>query len=136
MKKIIKLECPNCKSSLSATEKREYMFCEYCGAKIILENENEHIIRNIDEAAIKRAETEQLIKLKELEMEEKQREENKKAINNKRNATIVCIIISIVCLIIASNSGDDEHWGYMVVLLMMAIVPSMWLGNTINDTKK
>lgn len=46
-------------------------FCKYCGAKVILDNKNEYIHRYIDDADVKRTETEQLVKLKELEIEGK-----------------------------------------------------------------
>ena len=109
---------------------------EYCGAKLVLDNENEHIYRHIDEAEIKRAETEQLIKLKELEISEKIREENKKTIKIMAIITLIGIFMGILCWIIASNSGDDEHWGYMITLFMMAGIPWMWIGKLMHDDNK
>lgn len=78
MKNLIKLKCTSCGANLSVEEKRDFLFCQYCGTKLIIDNENEFIYRHIDEADIKRAETEQLVKLKELEINEKRHEENKK----------------------------------------------------------
>ena len=42
----------------------------YCGAKVLISNENEYVFRQVDEAGIQKAETERLIKLKELELQE------------------------------------------------------------------
>ena len=75
MKKIIQLKCANCGADLKIEEKREVIYCQYCGTKMLLDDENEHTYRYIDEAEIKRAETEQMVKLKELELKEKRQEE-------------------------------------------------------------
>lgn len=136
MEKLIKLKCANCGANLSIEEKREFLFCQYCGAKLILDNENEHIYRYIDEADVKRAETEQLIKLKELELAKKKHEENKKNVKIMGIITMVGILIGIICFIIASNSGDEEHWGYMVLILIMVCVSWMWIGKALHDEDK
>ena len=66
---FISVKCPECGSSLRIEENRNDFFCTYCGAKILMNNENEHIIRNIDEARMKEAETDRMIKLRQLELE-------------------------------------------------------------------
>ena len=78
MKKIIQLKCANCGADLKIEEKREVIYCQYCGTKMLLDDENEHTYRYIDEAEIKRAETEQMVKLKELELKEKRQERSRK----------------------------------------------------------
>ena len=67
MKKIASLKCPSCGAVLS-DENSDVMFCKFCGSKLIIDNDNEHIYKNINVADVKRAETEQLVKLKELKM--------------------------------------------------------------------
>lgn len=138
MKKLIKLKCTNCNANLSVEEKREFLFCEYCGTKLILDNENEHIYRHIDEAEVKRAETEQLIKLKELEIAEKRHEENKQKLKFKIIITFIGVLLGIIGVIIGSNSGNEDHWGYWVALTMMCFIPWMWIGQKIfeEDSKK
>lgn len=56
--KFITAKCPECGSSLQVEENRDMAFCSYCGAKVIIHNENEYITRNIDEAEIRKAEVE------------------------------------------------------------------------------
>lgn len=136
MKKVMQLKCTNCGANLTIEEKREFLFCQYCGAKLILDNENEHVYRHINEAELKRAETEQLIKLKELEMEEKRYEEDKKIVKIMAIITLIGVLIGIFCFIIASSSGNDEHWGYMLALVMMGGIPWMWIGKNIHDEDK
>lgn len=68
MKTIIELTCPKCMAQLSPEENREIMFCQYCGTKLLINDEQTHIYKHIDEAEIKKAENNKLIRLKELEM--------------------------------------------------------------------
>lgn len=65
------MKCPACNAELTPESGREFIFCSYCGTKVLITNDNEQIIRNIDEARIKEAETDRMVKLKQLEMVEK-----------------------------------------------------------------
>ncbi len=65
--------CPNCGAQISLDDSRDFGFCQYCGTKIILDDyRSTH--RVVDEARIHESETDKLIRLKELELEEKQRQ--------------------------------------------------------------
>lgn len=81
MIKMVSATCPSCSASLQFEEGRREGFCNYCGAKVIIDNENEHIYRHIDEAELRRAEAEYrraeaeaLLNLKKLEIEQKDKE--------------------------------------------------------------
>lgn len=60
---VNKIQCPNCGANLNVSEKRDVLFCEYCGSKLILTDENHykldvnytHTYREIDEARIAEA---------------------------------------------------------------------------------
>lgn len=65
------VKCPECDANLPIEEGRERVFCSYCGTPVIITNENEKVIRHIDEAKIKRAETDRMIQLEQLELEKK-----------------------------------------------------------------
>lgn len=39
-KKLIRLKCTSCNTDLSIEGKRDFLFCEYCGTKLIIDNEN------------------------------------------------------------------------------------------------
>ena len=70
--------CPNCKANLSIDDdNRDYAFCQYCGTKIMLDDYRS-TYRYVDEAELKHAETEQILKLKKLEIAEKNRERKNK----------------------------------------------------------
>ena len=79
--KLISVKCPDCGASLSIEEGRKQAFCSYCGAKVLIQNDNEHVFRTIDEAAVTKAEAEKEIRLKELETEKaNKKQENKTTI--------------------------------------------------------
>ena len=82
---ILSLKCPECNATLNIEGDRTYAFCTYCGTKILLNNENEKIYRHIDEAEIKQAETDRIIRLKQLEIAEKKRAEKKVEKKAQRN---------------------------------------------------
>ena len=41
---FVKLVCPNCGANLEVDSKLSQCFCQYCGVKILLHNENEHSV--------------------------------------------------------------------------------------------
>ena len=53
--KLLTLKCPSCGGHLSIEEDRDFIFCQYCGTKIIIDRDNEFTYRHIDEADVKRA---------------------------------------------------------------------------------
>ena len=55
--KLISVKCPDCGQTLSIEENRTQAFCTYCGAKVLISNENEYVFRQVDEAGIQKAET-------------------------------------------------------------------------------
>ncbi len=72
------VKCPECGASLPIEEGRTQVFCSYCGTKVIVTNDNEYIYRHIDEAGVKQAETDRMIRLRQLELEEAQAQQNAK----------------------------------------------------------
>ncbi|MCI7350724.1 MAG: zinc ribbon domain-containing protein, partial [Ruminococcus sp.] len=68
--KITSTTCPNCGANLPIEEGRNQMFCSYCGTSIAITNENEHIYRVVDEADVIHEETEQMVQLRRIELEE------------------------------------------------------------------
>ena len=50
--KLISVKCPDCGLTLSIEENRTQAFCTYCGAKVLISNENEHIFQQVDEAGM------------------------------------------------------------------------------------
>jgi DNA-directed RNA polymerase subunit RPC12/RpoP len=104
MKSVIELKCPRCGADLSVENDREILYCEYCGAKIVLTDENtftiNKTIRKIDDAEIARAETERIVQMHKIEMEKEQEKKKRKQIKYK--IVIACLLdvigIVMICL--------------------------------------
>lgn len=121
MKTLIRLNCPSCGASLEVKEDREFIFCQYCGTKILINDENKFTYRYIDDAEIKRAETDQYIRLKQLEMEEKKIIDNKKAIKTKIIISLILLTVGIVIIALGSLAGSasgDSNSGFYTVAMI------------------
>ena len=106
------ITCPQCGANINVDENREKGFCSYCGAPIIVSNENEHIYRHVDEAELLRAETEKIQLLNRIKREEEIRaEEAKKEADAKKMKKIkwyVCgglIGIGLLSFLIGALAG-------------------------------
>ena len=116
--KFISVKCPECGASLPIEEGREKMFCSYCGTPVIMTNENEHIIRHVDEAGVKRAETDRIVKLKQLEMDSQESDLRKKLIFVWLGASIILTILGIVGMMINSEG--------LSICLLLAMSVAIW----------
>lgn len=118
---FISVKCPDCGATLNIEDGREFAFCTYCGAKVILHNENEHIYRHIDEAGIKQAETERLVRMKQLELVEKKQADERKTRTLKVIISLTLATIGILMMVIGNAlghaSGDPNSSYHMVSLI-------------------
>ena len=120
--KLISVKCPDCGQTLSIEENRTQAFCTYCGAKVLISNENEYVFRQIDEADIKKAETERIIRMRELEIAEKNS-------SLRKVLTIIWLIVTLVLLVIAVilmlSPGNDDMpgWAGGFLFLVYACAP-------------
>ncbi len=108
---FISVKCPNCNANLSVEEGRSFAYCSYCGSKVMIHNENEHIYRNIDEAGIKQAETDRMVRMKELEMEEKMSSKGQISTYVAYGIALVFVIIGFMNF---SSSSMTGLWGIMI----------------------
>lgn len=92
--KLINLKCPECNAELKVNPDREFIYCEYCGTKILLDKE-EKITRTIDEAEIRKAEAEEKIKIKEIESDEK-----------KHKYLLIEMVVTIIFIIVFFVLGN------------------------------
>ena len=129
------VKCPDCGASLPIEEGREKIFCSFCGAQIQITNENEHIYRHIDEAELKQAETDHLIKLKQLEMDEKEYASEELRKNIKFKISIILGALGLVCMFIGYLLDDGSAF-LMVGMVSFIALMYMWLLGNNNDDKK
>jgi len=99
------IKCPDCGANISVEEGREKLFCSYCGSQIILTNENEHIIRHIDEAAIKQIEAERDLRIKEIELEERDENNNRKSLVIAYIVALAFEVIGVLICIVGHYEG-------------------------------
>ena len=126
---LIKADCPKCGATLTIEGNRLEAFCNYCGAKLLIHRDNEKIYHFIDEADIKRAETEEknaeterIIKLRQ--MEEENKEKGKDRIR-KIIAFGACLLILILGQMIASLAG---HSMLTTSMLLIGLFGAMFSG--------
>lgn len=119
MKSLMELKCPRCGAELEAEEDREVLFCQYCGAKIILTDENTFTINKtvhtIDDADIARAETYRMVQMHNIEKDKKQ---------FRRNIIIYCLkaIASVFLGLGAISSlSIDIKMSFMCIVLIVLI---------------
>ena len=122
---LISVKCPDCGQTLSIEENRTQAFCTYCGAKVLISNENEYVIRQVDEAGIKKAETERLIKLKELELQEQREIQTRKL---RRVLTVIWLIISVILLVIIISKIAGSSDGFTSGFLMLFYIGGPIIG--------
>ena len=127
---FISVRCPECGANLPIEEGRTQIFCSYCGAKVIVTNENEYIIRHIDEASIKQAETDRIIKLKQLEIVEKKRAANERA---KSIKIIISLILAVVGMIMLATGDALGHSISLLGFFPLLAVVYIWIFSSKKD---
>ncbi len=116
--KLNSVKCPECGASLPIEEGRTQVFCSYCGTKVIVTNENEYIYRHIDEAGVKQAETNRIVRMRELDLEE-QRTAQGNAL--KKVLTIIWLVLSLIVIaicIVKIAIQDDFTTGFLMLFYL------------------
>ena len=124
---LISVKCPECGAQLNIEEGREQAFCTYCGAKILLHNENEYIYRHIDEAGIKQAETDRIIRMKQMEYAERQRLSKEKKTAVKIVVSLALAVVGILMMVIGSTGGSDTGMLSLVGFFPLLGAAYIWL---------
>ncbi|MBE6734845.1 MAG: hypothetical protein E7563_05850 [Ruminococcaceae bacterium] len=104
--------CPNCGAAFDLNiDNIDFAFCPYCGTKFILDDyRSSH--RVIDEARIREAETNERIRLKELEIEE--RKQKMKLF--KIIVFVVFAMAGVLMIIIGSLLGNKQEDYYTIAI--------------------
>ncbi|MDO4479031.1 MAG: hypothetical protein Q4B73_08370 [Lachnospiraceae bacterium] len=128
--KLVSMKCPECRALLDVEENRKQIFCSYCGTKIMIQNDNEHIVRHIDEAGIKRSELNAMVRLKELELEEKENE-------RRRKGRYTAYIIACILLVVGIVSEIIVHENPLGLFMILgAVYIAMFAFFSSDDDKK
>ncbi|MEE0958274.1 MAG: hypothetical protein UH734_09400 [Ruminococcus sp.] len=113
---FISVKCPKCGAELSVENGREFAYCSYCGTKVIISNDNEHIFRTIDEASVKQAETDRIVKLKKLEIEAKSKRGRIALIIGW---VVIFFIVAIVSFVTEGSFMGMFSWIWILVGLFL-----------------
>ncbi len=121
------LTCPQCgASSKIETENRDFVFCQFCGTKILLDDVRiTH--RIVDEAEIKQAEALENIRLKELELQEK--EMLLRAQTRKTKIIATCILVPLgfyLTIHFGSYNNDAEAFAFLFGIFSLISIPIIW----------
>ena len=103
---FISVKCPECGANLSVEAGRESFFCSYCGVKVMVVNNNEHIYRTIDEAGIKQAETERVVRMRELELEENENKSGSKKKFIAYGMAIAFAAAGVLLFLVSKEAGS------------------------------
>lgn len=107
MVKMVSLKCPECNANISIEKDRKQCFCQYCGTKIIVDDGSTmHTYRKVDEARIKEAEVEEIIRLKELEIKERTQLSKERRKMFKIKITLILGIIGVIMMAIGFVGGE------------------------------
>lgn len=113
--KTVKLTCQNCGANLDI--KDNIAFCSYCGAKLVIDDENRTTTHNYnynythtkrDEARIRENERKEKIRLQELENEEKQKTRDNKQLYFVFGFLIFIMLFSVGMSIYYSNAEKPK----------------------------
>lgn len=95
------VKCPSCGAELTIKdESRDFMFCEYCGTKVRLDDYQE-THRFVDEAKVRRVDAFKDIAMKGMELREKKQEQEREEAEKNRRMMPVYIGLMIAIPVIA-----------------------------------
>lgn len=105
------VKCPSCGADLTVKDgNREFMFCEYCGSKVRLDDYQE-THRFVDEAKVKRVEAIKDLAMKKMEMDEQKRQDKKEREMQQRKMEPIylglLIALPIIFFILAKLFGAE-----------------------------
>lgn len=133
MAKIISIKCPECGGVLEVHEGSPFYFCNYCGAKVFVDDGNKtETYRKVDEARIKEAETAQTVRLKEIELEERKLKLTEKI---KMMKLITFLVMAGVGVGFTWLAEANHHWrdlsgpGQLLLFALPIVGVLLWISD-------
>lgn len=97
------VKCPSCGAELTVKDdNRDFMFCEYCGSKVRLDDYQE-THRFVDEARIQESKDNKELEFRRMAFEEKKREEDRKDNNQALISGAILIAVGIIMCLLGSK---------------------------------
>lgn len=131
--KLIPVKCPECGAMLNIEENRTQAFCSYCGAKVLIHNENEFTYRHVDVADLERAETERAVQFKKMELAEKGQHEKEKIRKQKIKYALIFFasgsFLMILGYILGDMTGNPDSGLYSISMVgLFLILAAIYVG--------
>ncbi len=125
--KLVELKCPNCGGELKVNPEREFVTCGYCHTEFkvddeISRSETHHIIT--DEAKIKEVEYIKEVKLKELEMKEKEKQRESLILKIQIIVSVILGLIAVISFIIEDFSFIGSFACFALMIMWSIIIGS------------
>jgi len=115
--KLTAVICPSCGAKIKVKAGTPFCFCTYCGTQIHIDDgSTTHTHREVDEARIREAELEAMLKLKKMELAEKRRQDCKKA---AKYLAVAIGALGIVALILKAFDPSLASWVGVFLALMV-----------------
>lgn len=104
------VKCPSCGAELTIKdESRDFMFCEYCGTKVRLDDYQE-THRFVDEAEIEKIRTAKELELKRMEKEERDQKETEEWFKKNWKWIIIGFILFVFfCIFMDYITPEKEN---------------------------
>lgn len=112
------MKCPACGGDLNIETDRDFLFCQFCGAKLMRDDRKiviEHVERKIDEA-----------KIRQIEFEEKKLATEK---FSKKRRWILVNVIGLALLIVGYIFSKIDHVSFLTIMLNMSAYAVLFIGN-------
>lgn len=93
-------------------------------------DDDDQAVSNVDEADLKRAETEQLVRLKELELKEREQERKNRRRPMLMVATVLLLIVLVVCFFVGFSAYASRTGFLAVGLIVLDILIYMWVAES------
>lgn len=140
MKTLLELKCPSCNAKLDYEEGMEYIYCKYCGTKILINDENTYTLRNVDYAEIERARNEsKRISIQEDIIRKEYEKEEKETKRYNKNTIIFAgvLVLLVLVLIISITTDSDSLLGLVMMDVVLIFIVFLWLrGDSRNEKEK
>ena len=123
MKPVLELRCPRCGATLSIKEERETLFCQHCGAKLYLTDDNTFTINKnthtINDADIIREETARIVLNHKMEMDNKN---NQIKEMNEAIKAIPKLLLAIAILVIFPTHPISSLILTFIIVLILVLM--------------
>lgn len=115
---LVSFKCPWCGAALDIEAESELAVCPYCRTEFLVCEGEDSTENETEVTRLKQAETDRMVRLKQLEMIEKRRAEKQKAKEAKakmaKKAIIIGIPMTVIGFLLGGMSGDGDSPLYFV----------------------